>query len=62
MTKIPGPPITPGAPTTLGGSSAESLLGREAELALVRAAVRELGDGRGSVLAIEGRPGSARPA
>jgi DNA-binding CsgD family transcriptional regulator len=38
-------------------SSAEGLVGREAELALAAAAVRELSAGRASVLAIEGEAG-----
>ena len=38
-------------------SSAEGLVGREAELALAAAAVRELSEGRASVLAIEGEAG-----
>jgi DNA-binding CsgD family transcriptional regulator len=38
-------------------SSAEGLVGREAELALVGAAVRQLSDGRGSVLVFEGEAG-----
>ena len=38
-------------------SSAEGLVGREAELALAAAAVRELNAGRASVLAIEGEAG-----
>ena len=38
-------------------SSAEGLVGREAELALAAAAVRELGAGRASVLAVEGEAG-----
>ena len=37
--------------------SAEGLVGREAELALAAAAVRELSEGRASVLAIEGEAG-----
>ena len=40
-----------------GVSSAEGLVGREAELALAAAAVRELAEGRASVLAIEGEAG-----
>jgi DNA-binding CsgD family transcriptional regulator len=38
-------------------SSAEGLVGREAELAVVAAAVRQLGEGRASVLVIEGEAG-----
>jgi DNA-binding CsgD family transcriptional regulator len=38
-------------------SSAEGLVGREAELGLAAAAVRELGEGRPSVLVIEGEAG-----
>ena len=38
-------------------SSADGLVGREAELALAAAAVRELSEGRASVLAIEGEAG-----
>ena len=38
-------------------SSGEGLAGREAELALAAAAVRQLSEGRGSVLAIEGEAG-----
>ena len=40
-----------------GVSSAERLVGREAELDLAAAAVRELGEGRASVLVIEGEAG-----
>jgi DNA-binding CsgD family transcriptional regulator len=43
--------------TSFGVSSVEGLVGREAELALAGAAVRELGEGRASVLAIEGEAG-----
>jgi DNA-binding CsgD family transcriptional regulator len=43
--------------TTPYPSSAEGLVGREAELASVAAAVRELSQGRGSVLAIAGEAG-----
>ena len=42
---------------TFGVSSAEGLVGREAELALAAAAVRELSEGRASALAIEGEAG-----
>ena len=42
---------------TFGASSVEGLVGRETELALAAAAVRELGDGRASVLVIEGEAG-----
>ena len=42
---------------TVGVSSAEGLVGREGELALAAAAVRELGEGRASVLVIEGEAG-----
>jgi DNA-binding CsgD family transcriptional regulator len=42
---------------TFGVSSAEGLVGREAELALAAAAVGELAKGRASVLAIEGEAG-----
>lgn len=38
-------------------ASTEGLVGREAELALVTAAVRELGEGRASVLVIQGEAG-----
>ena len=38
-------------------ASAEGLVGREAELALVTAAVRELGEGRASVLVVQGEAG-----
>lgn len=38
-------------------SAVEGLVGREAELALAAAAVRRLGEGRASVLAIEGEAG-----
>jgi predicted ATPase len=38
-------------------SSADGLVGRQAELALAAAAVRRLGDGRASALAIEGEAG-----
>lgn len=38
-------------------SAVEGLVGREAELALAAAAVRRLGEGRASVLAIEGETG-----
>jgi len=38
-------------------SSAEGLVGREAELAMAAAAVRQLGEGRASVLVIEGEAG-----
>ncbi|HET6663064.1 MAG TPA: AAA family ATPase, partial [Acidimicrobiales bacterium] len=38
-------------------SSADGLVGREAELAVAAAAVRQLGEGRASVLAIEGEAG-----
>jgi hypothetical protein len=38
-------------------SSAEGLAGREAELGLASAAVRQLGEGRASALAIEGEAG-----
>src|SRR5499427_10659611 len=38
-------------------SSAEGLVGREAELALAAAAVRRLGEGRASALVIEGEAG-----
>ena len=38
-------------------SSAEGLVGREAELALAGAAVRQLREGRASVLVIEGEAG-----
>ena len=38
-------------------SSAEGLVGREAELRLAAAAVRQLSDGRASTLAIEGEAG-----
>jgi DNA-binding CsgD family transcriptional regulator/tetratricopeptide (TPR) repeat protein len=41
----------------LGVSSAEGLVGREAELAVVAAALRQLGEGRASVLVIEGEAG-----
>ena len=41
----------------LGYSSAEGLVGREAELALAALAVRELDEGRASVLAVEGEAG-----
>jgi hypothetical protein len=43
-------------------SSAEGLVGREVELALIAAAVRDLSEGRASALVIEGKPASARPA
>jgi predicted ATPase len=43
--------------TSFGVSSVEGLVGREAELALAGAAVRELGGGRASVLVIEGEAG-----
>jgi DNA-binding CsgD family transcriptional regulator len=43
--------------TSFGVSSVEGLVGREAELALAGAAVRELGEGRASVLVIEGEAG-----
>jgi DNA-binding CsgD family transcriptional regulator len=43
--------------TTPFVSSAEGLVGRGAELGLVGAAVRQLSDGRGSVLVIEGEAG-----
>ena len=43
--------------TTSGAASAVELVGREAELALVAAAVRDLARGRASVLAIEGEAG-----
>jgi hypothetical protein len=43
-------------------SSAEGLVGREAELALAGAAVRQLREGRASALVIVGKPVSARPA
>ena len=42
---------------TVGVSSAQELVGREAELAVASAAVRELGEGRASVLVIEGEAG-----
>ncbi|HET8754695.1 MAG TPA: AAA family ATPase [Solirubrobacteraceae bacterium] len=42
---------------TFGVSSAERLVGREAELALAAAAVRELSAGRASALVIEGEAG-----
>jgi DNA-binding CsgD family transcriptional regulator len=48
---------TPGVAEISGVSSADGLVGREAELALVAAAVRELSEGRASVLAIEGEAG-----
>jgi hypothetical protein len=48
---------TPGVTGTAFMSSAEGLVGRDAELALVAAAVRELGEGRASVLTIEGEAG-----
>ncbi len=38
-------------------ASAEGLIGREAEFAVAMAAVRELGEGRASALAIEGEAG-----
>jgi DNA-binding CsgD family transcriptional regulator len=38
-------------------TSSDGLVGRESELALTAAAVRQLGDGRASVLAIEGEAG-----
>ena len=38
-------------------SSAEGLVGRESELGLAAAAVRQLSDGRASALAIEGEAG-----
>ena len=40
-----------------GASAADGLVGRTAELALAAAAVRELGEGRASVLVIEGEAG-----
>jgi hypothetical protein len=46
-----------GVANTFGVSSAQPLVGREAELAMAGAAVRGLGEGRASVLAIEGEPG-----
>jgi DNA-binding CsgD family transcriptional regulator/tetratricopeptide (TPR) repeat protein len=42
---------------TVGGSSPDGLVGREPELAVAAAAVRELNRGRASVLAIEGEAG-----
>jgi DNA-binding CsgD family transcriptional regulator len=42
---------------TIGASPAQGLVGREAELALAAAAVRKLGEGRASVLPIEGEAG-----
>lgn len=41
----------------MGGSSARGLVGREAELALAAAAVRQLNEGQASALAIEGEAG-----
>ena len=46
-----------GVAKTFRVSPAEGLVGREAELAVAAAAVRELGGGRASVLAIEGEAG-----
>jgi DNA-binding CsgD family transcriptional regulator len=46
-----------GVGEALGRSSAEGLVGREAELALAAAAVRQLSEGQASVLAIEGEAG-----
>jgi predicted ATPase len=42
---------------TVGASSADGLVGREPELAVAALAVRELSEGRASVLAIEGEAG-----
>ena len=42
---------------TFGVSSVEGLVGREPELALTAAAVRELGEGRASALVVEGEAG-----
>lgn len=47
----------PSVANDVGVSSVERLVGREAELALAAAAVRELGAGRASALAIEGEAG-----
>ena len=46
-----------GVGEALSVSSAEGLVGREAELALTAAAVRQLSEGRASALAIEGEAG-----
>src|SRR6516164_6657781 len=46
-----------GVGEAVGVSSAEGLVGREAELAMAAAAVRQLGEGRASVLVIEGEAG-----
>ena len=43
-------------------SSTEGLVGREAELALAAAAVRQLSEGRASVLVIGASPGPALSA
>jgi DNA-binding CsgD family transcriptional regulator len=42
---------------TVGASSADGLVGREPELAVAALAVRELSEGRASVLAVEGEAG-----
>ncbi len=46
-----------GVGEALGGSSVEGLVGREAELTVAVAAVRQLSEGRPSVLVIEGEAG-----
>ena len=46
-----------GVAKTFGVSSGQELVGREPELAVADAAVRELSEGRASVLAIEGEAG-----
>ncbi|HTQ88748.1 MAG TPA: AAA family ATPase [Streptosporangiaceae bacterium] len=43
-------------------SSAQGLVGREAELALAAAAVRQLSEGRASALVIEGEAGIGKTA
>lgn len=47
----------PGAADTSFGSSRDGLVGREAELALVAGAIRELSNGRASVLVLDGEAG-----